>query len=107
MLRLLFHYGIHIIVPIAIGLIFFKNNRIWIVLILLSGILIDVDHLIAKPIFDSGRCSINFHPLHSYWAIGVYTLMFIIKKTRIIGLALLIHILADLVDCYFLLSEAN
>jgi len=107
MLRLLLHYGIHIIIPIAIGLIFFKNNRIWIILILLSGILIDVDHLIANPIFDPGRCSINFHPLHSYWAIGIYILLFIIKKTRIIGLALLIHILADLVDCYFLLLEAN
>ncbi|MEP0132146.1 MAG: DUF6122 family protein [Eudoraea sp.] len=107
MLRFLLHYGIHIIVPIAVGLIFFKNNRIWIILILLSGILIDVDHLIANPIFDPGRCSINFHPLHSYWAIAVYILLFIFNKTRIIGLALLIHILADLIDCYFLLSESN
>ena len=104
MLRFLLHYGIHIIVPIAVGLIFFKNKRIWIVLILLSGILIDIDHLIANPIFDPGRCSINFHPLHSYWAIAVYILLFFFKKTRIIGLALLIHILADLIDCYFLLS---
>jgi len=107
MLRFLLHYGIHIIVPIAVGLIFFKNKRIWIVLILLSGILIDIDHLVANPIFDPGRCSINFHPLHSYLAIAVYILLFIFKKTRIIGLALLIHILADLIDCYFLLSETN
>jgi len=107
MLRFLLHYGIHIIVPIAVGLIFFKNKRIWIVLILLSGILIDIDHLIANPIFDSSRCSINFHPLHSYWAIAAYLVLFVYNKTRIIGLALLIHILADLLDCYLQLSESN
>ena len=65
---------------------------------MLSAIAIDLDHLLANPIFDPTRCSINFHPLHSYYAIGVYVLLTIIKKTRVIGLGLLIHILADLVD---------
>ena len=107
MLRFLLHYGVHIIVPIAVGLLFFKDKKKWIILILLSGILIDIDHLIANPVFDPGRCSINFHPLHSYWAIVVYISLFLYKYTRVIGLALLIHIFADLIDCYFLLSEAN
>jgi len=107
MFRFLLHYGVHILVPIVVGLVFFKNNRIWIILILLAGILIDIDHLIATPIFDSSRCSINFHPLHSYWAIAVYILLFTYKNTRIIGLALLIHILADLLDCYLQLSDSN
>ncbi|WP_297792520.1 DUF6122 family protein [uncultured Eudoraea sp.] len=107
MLRFLLHYGVHFLVPVLIGLVFFKDNRIWIILILLAGILIDLDHFIATPIFDPDRCSINFHPLHSYWAIGLYGLLFIFKKTRILGLALLIHIFADMLDCYFLLSEAN
>jgi hypothetical protein len=107
MLRFLLHYGIHIIVPIAVGLIFFKDKKIWIILILLSGILIDIDHLIANPIFDPNRCSINFHPLHSYWAIIVYILLFLYKNTRLIGLALLIHIFADSIDCYLLFSEPN
>ena len=64
--------------------------------------LIDLDHLLANPIFDPNRCSINFHPLHSYYAIIGYVLLTLFKKTRIIGLGLLIHILADYADCYFM-----
>jgi len=104
MLRFLVHYGIHFLVPIAIGLIFFKDNRLKIIAILLAGILIDLDHLIANPIFDANRCSISFHPLHSYWAIALYIALLFFKKTRILGLALLIHICADAMDCYLLLQ---
>ncbi|MGI9546774.1 MAG: DUF6122 family protein, partial [Flavobacteriaceae bacterium] len=52
MLKLALHYGIHFLVPVLIGLLFFKENRWWVVLILLSGIIIDLDHLLATPIFD-------------------------------------------------------
>jgi len=102
MLRFLLHYGTHFIVPILIGLIFFKNNQKKVILILLAGILIDVDHVFANPIFDPNRCSINFHPLHSYWAIGIYAMGLLFKRSRIIAIGLLIHILADLVDCSFI-----
>ena len=61
--------------------------------------LIDLDHLLATPIFSPNRCSINFHPLHSYYAIAIYFMLLIPKKTRLIGLGLVIHILADTVDC--------
>ena len=105
MLRFLVHYGIHFLVPIAIGLFFFKDNRLKIVVILLAAILIDVDHLIAEPIFDPNRCSIGFHPLHSYLAIALYVALLLFKKTRIFGLALLIHILADTIDCWMLLQS--
>lgn len=99
MLRFFLHYGIHFIVPIAVGLLFFKEKRVKVIVILLSGILIDIDHLLASPIFDPNRCSIGFHPLHGYVAIGIYTVLLCYPKTRIFGLALLIHILADVVDC--------
>ncbi len=105
MLRFIVHYGIHFLVPIAIGLFFFKDNRLKIVVILLAAILIDVDHLIADPIFDPNRCSIGFHPLHSYWAISLYVALLLFKKTRIFGLALLIHIFADTIDCWMLLQS--
>ncbi len=68
-------------------------------LILWAGILIDVDHLWANPLFDPNRCSIGFHPLHSYWAILGYGILPWFKATRLIGLALLIHIFADMTDC--------
>ncbi|WP_461443155.1 DUF6122 family protein [Maribacter sp.] len=102
MLRFFVHYGIHFIVPIAVGLVFFKTSQKRAILILLGAILIDVDHLLANPVFDPNRCSIAFHPLHSYWAISLYITLLFFRKTRIFGIALLIHILADLTDCYFI-----
>nr|WP_298927952.1 DUF6122 family protein [uncultured Allomuricauda sp.] len=102
MLRFIIHYGIHFIVPILIGFLFFKENRIKVILVLLAGIVIDLDHLLAEPIFDLNRCSINFHPLHSYWAILLYCILPFFKQTRIIGLALIIHIIADVVDCFLI-----
>ena len=61
--------------------------------------LIDLDHLLATPIFDPNRCSINFHPLHSYFAIAIYFGMVFINKYRILAIGLMLHILADSADC--------
>jgi hypothetical protein len=99
MTRHLIHYGIHFLVPVLIALLFFKDNRLKVAMILLAGILIDIDHLWANPIFDPQRCSIGFHKLHTYWAITIYILLLLFKPTRLIGLALTIHIVADTVDC--------
>jgi hypothetical protein len=99
MFQTFIHYGIHFIAPVLIALICFRKNWKIAAIIMLSAIIIDLDHLLANPIFDPTRCSINFHPLHSYYAIGLYIVLTIIKKTRIIGMGLLIHILADWADC--------
>ena len=99
MLQTFVHYGIHFIVPILVAFIFFRKNWKMPAFIMLCAIVIDLDHLLASPIFDPSRCSINFHPLHSYYAIGAYFVLAIIKKTRLVGLGLLIHMLADWVDC--------
>ncbi len=66
---------------------------------MLATMLVDVDHLLANPIFDPGRCSINFHPLHTYWAMAVYVVLLFFKKTRIIAVGLLFHMLTDYIDC--------
>ena len=99
MLQPLVHYGIHFIGPLAVALLFFKSHWKKAYLIMLLGILIDLDHLVATPMFDPNRCSINFHFLHSYYAIGAYVILAIFKKTRLIGIGLLIHIIADSADC--------
>jgi hypothetical protein len=99
MLQSLVHYGIHFIVPVVIALVWFKNQWKLALLIMLSTMLIDLDHLLATPIFDANRCSINFHPLHSYYAIALYILLSFIKKTRILGIGCVIHIIADSADC--------
>jgi hypothetical protein len=93
------HYGIHFLLPLLVALIWYKDKWLKAYLIMLACFLIDIDHLLASPMFDPNRCSINFHPLHSYFAIGVYVLLLFPKKTRLIGLGLVIHILADTVDC--------
>lgn len=107
MLRLLLHYGIHFLVPLLIVWGFYKGYRLQALLILWAGILIDLDHLWAVPIFDPNRCSIGFHPLHEYWAIAIYFLLLLPKATRIFGLALLLHIFADQVDCWLLFLQTK
>jgi len=64
-----------------------------------ATILIDLDHLLATPIYNPDRCSIGFHPLHTVWAIGLYVMLLFPRKTRVIGIGLLIHIVLDAIDC--------
>ncbi|WP_299110539.1 DUF6122 family protein [uncultured Winogradskyella sp.] len=99
MLQPIAHYGIHFGLPLAVALVLYKKYWVKAYIIMVLGMLIDFDHLLANPVFDPNRCSISFHPLHSCYAIVVYVLLLIPKKTRIIGLGLVIHIIADLVDC--------
>lgn len=65
--------------------------------------LADLDHLLATPIFAPNRCSINYHPLHTYYAIAVYFLGFIFLKGnyRVVVIGLLLHMFTDWQDCYF------
>lgn len=100
MLKFSIHYSLHFIVPFFISYFFFKGQWKKVYLIFLCAMLIDLDHLLATPIFDKNRCSINFHPLHSYIAIGAYCIGLLLKKTRVIAIALLFHILTDWIDCY-------
>ncbi len=67
--------------------------------IMVSTIVVDLDHFSANPVFDSLRCSIGFHPLHSYYAIAVYLLMLAIPQLRFVALGLLIHMGLDGLDC--------
>ncbi|TMU57089.1 DUF6122 family protein [Flagellimonas algicola] len=106
MLRFIIHYGVHFVIPFLIGFLWFKKDRLKISLILLAGIVIDIDHLWANPVFDPNRCSINFHPLHTYWAILVYCILPFFRPTRLIGLALIIHIIADMLDCLMICLES-
>ncbi|MBQ4822695.1 DUF6122 family protein [Aquimarina sp. MMG016] len=102
MIRPIIHYGFHFIVPLCIALLFFPKQWKKVYFICIAAMLIDLDHLIANPIFDPNRCSVGFHPLHSYYVIGGYFILCIPKKTRIIGLALLWHIFSDQIDCWMM-----
>ena len=98
--KFIIHYGLHFIVPFFIAFFFFKDKWKIVYLIFIFSMLVDLDHLLANPIFDKNRCSINFHPLHSYIAIGFYFLGLFFKKTRVLSIALLLLMLADYIDCY-------
>src|SRR5690554_305185 len=97
------HYFLHFGFPFFIAYGFFRKDWKKVYLILLATMLVDLDHLLADPIFMADRCSINFHPLHTYYAMGIYTVMLFLKKPfNIIGLGLLFHILTDYIDCLFM-----
>ena len=66
---------------------------------MISTLLIDLDHLLADPIYDPDRCSIGFHPLHQTEFIFMYLILCFYTKTRLIGIGLIIHMALDAIDC--------
>lgn len=110
MLRNLVHYFLHFII---IGAIAWWHDpkhwkRNW--LILLSTMLVDVDHLFADPIFHPNRCSIGFHYLHSEYIIPFYFLgaAFIKHKVvRLIFIGLAFHMITDSIDCLWMFYECD
>jgi hypothetical protein len=96
------HYFFHLIFPGLIAYFFFKKKRKRAYVIMLLTMLVDLDHLVAKPIFDPCRCSIGFHPLHSYAAIGLYLILLLHPKSRIAAIGLLTHMATDSIDCLFI-----
>lgn len=100
-LRFFIHYGLHFLFPGVIAYLFFKSQWKYAWLLMLATMLIDLDHLLANPIFEANRCSIGFHPLHSIYAIGFYVILLLPKKSRIVAIGLLLHIFTDYQDCFW------
>lgn len=94
------HLLLHVLVPGVVALLFYRPHwrRIW--LILAAGLLLDVDHVLATPLFDPARCSINFHPLHTYWAMGLYVLLLWPRPTRVWAVGFLLHMGLDYTECW-------
>jgi hypothetical protein len=101
-LRYLLHYGLHFVFPLSIAAVFYKEKFWKAYILLVATMLIDLDHLIANPIFDPNRCSIGFHPLHTIYALAIYVLLVFPKKIRIFGVGLILHLLTDFIDCQFI-----
>ncbi|WP_236980671.1 DUF6122 family protein [Membranihabitans maritimus] len=94
------HYFLHFGFPLIIAYVFFRNDWIKVYLILIATMLVDLDHLLANPIFQANRCSIQYHPLHTYYAVIVYAmLLFFRRPINIIGIGLLWHMVTDFIDC--------
>lgn len=99
MLQTVIHYSLHFLAPGILAFVFFRKKWKLAWAIMVATMAIDVDHLWAQPIFDPHRCSINFHPLHTYWALLGYCLLLFFKQTRIVGVGLVFHIVTDFIDC--------
>jgi hypothetical protein len=126
--RAVIHLLLHVLVPFLAAIIvsqYFmstKSRRLFVFLILMLTMLVDIDHLIADPIYAPGRCSIWFHPLHTFWPMLAYVCMMfwplwlkiitvknqaetIATKHRVIGLlglGLVIHMILDWFDCLWM-----
>lgn len=66
---------------------------------MMATMLVDLDHLLASPVYDPLRCSIGFHPLHTWLPMVLYTGLTVYPGTRYLGLGLVIHMLLDALDC--------
>ena len=107
-MQIFVHYFLHLGFPLFIAYIFFKEEWKKTYLILLATMLVDLDHLLAAPIFEANRCSFGFHYLHSYYAMVFYFLLLFCKKPfKIIGIGLLFHMLTDLIDCLFMFERCR
>lgn len=102
------HYFLHFGFPLVIVRLFFKNDWKRAYIFFLGTMLVDLDHLVASPIFKPNRCSINFHFLHTFYAIAVYIgLLFLKRPYRYIGIGLLFHMITDFIDCLFMYNTCS
>ena len=103
-MREVVHIVLHFLVPLAVAVIVYRKE-FWIAWgIMVATMLVDLDHLLAAPIFDPNRCSIGFHPLHTWPSIVVYCALTLDSRTRWVGLGLVIHMALDQIDCWWMMS---
>lgn len=99
MLWLTIHVVLHFLAPVGLARFCFRDRWKMLSVIMILTMLVDLDHLLANPIFDPARCSIGFHPLHSYQAIVAYALLLILPWFRFGALGLLVHMGLDGLEC--------
>lgn len=93
------HLGLHFLVPAGVVGLFFRDRWRLAYLLMMATMLVDLDHLVADPMFDPVRCSIGFHPLHQPWLFVLYAGLCLVPVTRLVGVGLLIHMSLDALDC--------
>ena len=93
------HIALHFLVPAIVAGLFFRPDWKLGFLIMIGTMLVDVDHLLAIPVYDPGRCSIGYHPFHGFLPIALYLSLCFIPRLRYVGLGLVIHMALDSFDC--------
>lgn len=102
MLRATIHLMLHVAVPGLIAKWGYGTRwkPAWLVMML--TMMVDLDHLLADPLYAPNRCSIGFHPLHTFWPMVLYGVLLWFPKTRLVGIGLLVHMLLDGIDCVWM-----
>jgi hypothetical protein len=90
---------LHFAVPALLVAVRYRKHAWQSYLLLMLGMIVDVDHLLANPVYDPMRCSMGFHPLHTWPFVVVYVVLSLVPRTRLIGIGLVIHMLLDTADC--------
>ena len=96
---MIIHNVLHFLIPALVVGIFFRRDWKAAYFTMAATMLVDIDHLLATPIYDPGRCSIGLHPLHGFVPIGLYVLFCFIPKLRYAGIGLVIHMALDALYC--------
>jgi len=101
LLQPLLHYGGHFIGPFLIAALIWRGEWKRSGAVMVAANLIDLDHLLADPIFDPNRCSIGFHLLHGWEAGFAYLALLLVPRwwARAFALGALWHLAVDYGDC--------
>ena len=91
----------HIAVNLGVFLLLMQRNGLnpdYADLSLLVGSnLIDLDHLLTRPVYDPKRNSFKTHVLHRNWKMGLFVslLMLFIRPLLFLGLGIMLHYFLD------------
>ncbi|MBO6576780.1 MAG: hypothetical protein JJ896_14220 [Rhodothermales bacterium] len=108
------HIALHFLVPLLVAAVVYRRRWGYVFLVLIATMAVDLDHLLADPIYDPDRCSIGFHPLHRAPAIVMYGMMVLapwvgrgfsrwkraLDAVHLVGVGLVIHMVLDGLDCW-------
>jgi hypothetical protein len=101
-IRFAIHMILHAVVPAAASRLWWRDRCRTAWLVMMATMIVDLDHLLARPVFDPQRCSLGFHPLHTWPAIAAYAVLAAIPRARWVGVGLLIHMALDVLDCLWM-----
>ena len=99
LIRPVIHLLLHVLLPFLVARRFSPEGYWRPFLLMMLGWAIDLDHLLATPIYQPDRCGIGFHPLHGVWMFALSLGLSAYPRTRWLGLGVLLHLLLDLSDC--------
>ncbi|MCU0691444.1 MAG: DUF6122 family protein [Polyangiaceae bacterium] len=97
--------ALHFVVPGIVACLGFRDRwkQAW--LLMLGTMVVDLDHLLATPVFDAARCSVGTHLMHTAPAIASYVALICLRRTRVVGIGLVLHMALDAVDCVWMRLE--